>query len=242
MRRLTTLFLSNNYIFRIGTIGGNLSSLSTLVLTNNRIASLTEIDNLASLTQLELLSLMDNPLTSHVHYRLYVIHKIPSLKCLDYQKVTREERDQSRQLFASQEGVEVLSAMEREKLNHQGLPDEAGAGTETVAQNSTGAAGGFTERQREFIRSAIEAAQTKEEMDKIEHQLRVSLHCSCHQCLHPLSFTSLAPSLSLLPPSTVRPSLPLFALVSNLNHRTSASVEHRATHPARTINPPIGRW
>jgi U2 small nuclear ribonucleoprotein A' len=216
MKRLTSLFLSNNYIFRIGTIGGNLSNLSTLVLTNNRIASLTEIDNLASLTQLELLSLMDNPLTSHVHYRLYVIHKLPSLKCLDYQKVTRAEREQSRQLFASQEGADVLFAMEREKSNQPSAPQ-----TETAEAVATAPAGEFTERQRECIRSAIEAAQTKEEMDKIEHQLRVSSHRSSHQNLHPLSFISPAPFHSPLPLppllSTAPPSPPSLASVSNLN-------------------------
>ena len=194
MRRLSTLFLSNNYIFRIGTLGGNLSNLSTLVLTNNRISTLSEIDNLASLTQLELLSLMDNPLTNHVHYRLYVIHKIPSLKCLDFQKVTREEREQSRRLFASQEGVEVLSAMEREKMNE-------------VSRAETVTPAAFSDKQREYIRAAIEAAQTKEEMDRIEHQLRVSRSCSSlHLDLHlfisrvPFLFHHMSTALvSLLP-------------------------------------------
>jgi U2 small nuclear ribonucleoprotein A' len=182
MRRLSTLFLSNNYIFRIGNLGGNLSNLSTLVLTNNRITNLSEIDNLASLTQLELLSLMDNPLTNHVHYRLYVIHKIPSLKCLDFQKVTREEREQSRRLFASQEGADVLSAMEREKTNE--VPT-----TETVTPAT------FSDKQREYIRAAIEATQTKEEMNRIEHQLRVS-RSSCSHLHHDLHlFISRVPFL-----------------------------------------------
>lgn len=182
MKRLTTLFFNNNYIFRIGNLGGNLSNLTTLILTNNRLASLSEVDNLASLTNLELLSLMDNPLTNHAHYRLYVIHKIPSLKCLDFQKVTRTEREQSQRLFASNEGVQVLSAMEHEKSNNLAM--------DTPTTTPT-----FTEKQREYIRSAIEAAQTKEEMDRIEHQLRVSKRfCSRDIDL----FISLVPSNFLL--------------------------------------------
>lgn len=196
MKRLTTLFFNNNYIFRIGNLGGNLSNLTTLILTNNRITSLSEVDNLASLTHLELLSLMDNPLTNHVHYRLYVIHKIPSLKCLDYQKITRSEREQSQRLFASNEGAQVLSAMENEKL-----PGEITPTTPT-----------FTEKQKEYIRSAIEAAQTKEEMDRIEHQLRVSNRfCSCDIDL----LFSLAPFHSHLM-SMVPCLVSLLSFVSNL--------------------------
>ena len=80
--------MSNNYLFRIGsTLGSNLANITTLVLNNNRLASLAEIDHLATLTKLELLSLIDNPITEKPHYRLYAIHKIPSLKMLDFQKV-----------------------------------------------------------------------------------------------------------------------------------------------------------
>lgn len=52
-----------------------------------RLATLSEIDHLASFTKLELLSLVDNPVTDKLHYRLYAIYKIPSLKMLDFQKV-----------------------------------------------------------------------------------------------------------------------------------------------------------
>ena len=89
MKRLSTLLMSNNYLFRIGsTLGDNLASITTLVLNNNRLSSLSEIDHLATLSKLELLSLTDNPVTEKEHYRLYVIFKIPSLKMLDFQKVS----------------------------------------------------------------------------------------------------------------------------------------------------------
>jgi U2 small nuclear ribonucleoprotein A' len=173
MRRINTLLLSNNYIFRIGEIGEYLPNLTTLVLTNNRIASLSEIDHLASLEKLELLSLMDNPLTENVHYRLYVIHKMPSLKSLDFRKVTRQERETAARLFASAEGKDVLSAVAVE-----------GQQEKKRAANEAKPSINLTTAQREQIRRAIEAASTKEEVDRIETQLRVStasyffLHCA----------------------------------------------------------------
>lgn len=164
MRRLSTLLLSNNYIFRVGGIGEYLPNLTTLVLTNNRIASLSEIDHLASLEKLELLSLMENPLTENPHYRLYVIHKIPSLKSLDFRKVTKDERETAARLFASAEGKDVLSAVAVE-----GQQEKKRAANESKLSAST-----LTTAQREEIRRAIEAASTKEEVDRIETQLRVS--------------------------------------------------------------------
>lgn len=165
MRRLSTILINNNYIFRIGNIGHNLTNLTTLILTNNRITNLSEIDHLASLSNLELLSLMDNPVTNLNHYRLYVIYKIPSLKCLDFQKVTKTEREQSKALFESQEGSSVLNEVEREK--NQILNEEM-----KESKNST--TNELTESQKEYIRSVIESTQTKEDMDRIETQLRVS--------------------------------------------------------------------
>jgi U2 small nuclear ribonucleoprotein A' len=88
MKRLSTILMSNNYLFRIGSaLGTSLTNITTLVLSNNRLASLSEIDHLATCLKLELLSLVDNPVTEKEHYRLYTIHKIPSLKMLDFQKV-----------------------------------------------------------------------------------------------------------------------------------------------------------
>jgi U2 small nuclear ribonucleoprotein A' len=82
------LLLSNNRVSRVADgFGTRLPSLQTLVLTNNRIATLAEIDGLASCQALSMLSLLQNPVNRRKHYRLYVIHKIPSLRVLDFQKI-----------------------------------------------------------------------------------------------------------------------------------------------------------
>lgn len=67
-----------------------LPKLHTLVLTNNRLTNLVEIDPLASLTKLQYLSLLDNNITKRPNYRLYVIHKLKSLRLLDFKKVKQK--------------------------------------------------------------------------------------------------------------------------------------------------------
>lgn len=93
MRRLKTLMLSNNFISRIGTdLGDKLPALESLILTGNKISSLSELDHLSSLTQLTHLSLLDNPVVKQPHYRLYVLSKLPNLKTLDFRKVKLQVR------------------------------------------------------------------------------------------------------------------------------------------------------
>ncbi|KAI7983051.1 U2 small nuclear ribonucleoprotein A' [Camellia lanceoleosa] len=64
-----------------------LPKLHTLALTNNQLTNLVEIDPLASLPKLQFLSLLDNNITKKPNYRLYVIHKLKSLRLLDFKKV-----------------------------------------------------------------------------------------------------------------------------------------------------------
>ena len=52
------------------------------------IEELADLDNFAKLTKLKYLSLMRNPVTTKPKYRLYVIHTLPSVRVLDYRKVT----------------------------------------------------------------------------------------------------------------------------------------------------------
>ncbi|XWS29999.1 hypothetical protein CRYUN_Cryun24cG0080200 [Craigia yunnanensis] len=88
LSRLGTLLINNNRITRINlNIGEFLRKLHSLVLTNNRLVNLVEIDPLSSLPKLQFLSLLDNNITKKPNYRLYVIHKLKSLRVLDFKKV-----------------------------------------------------------------------------------------------------------------------------------------------------------
>jgi hypothetical protein len=79
--RLSCLLASNNHVSRISPLlGEQLASLHTLVLTNNRVEALAEIDHLMGCAKLTSLSLVGNPVARRPHYRLYAIHKLPTLK------------------------------------------------------------------------------------------------------------------------------------------------------------------
>jgi hypothetical protein len=83
------LYVLNNWIvtFRNKGLGEVLPNLETLILTNNRIHDLADLDPLAEMKKLRYLSLLGNPVTKKPHYRLYVIHKLPNLRLLDFSKV-----------------------------------------------------------------------------------------------------------------------------------------------------------
>ncbi|XP_023574692.1 leucine-rich melanocyte differentiation-associated protein isoform X3 [Octodon degus] len=107
-RSLEELILDNNLLGDDLVLPG-LPRLHTLTLNKNRITDLEYLlDHLAEVTPaLEYLSLLGNvacpnELVSlekdeedYKRYRCFVLHKLPQLKFLDAQKVTREEREEA---------------------------------------------------------------------------------------------------------------------------------------------------
>ena len=101
LKRLKTLMLINNRITKIeNDFAINCPLLSNLVLTNNKISDFKQIDNIASCKSLEKLYLVDNMVTKLKNYRLYVIYKIPTLRILDFQRVTKKEREEAIKKFS----------------------------------------------------------------------------------------------------------------------------------------------
>lgn len=163
--RLKSLLLSNNHVVRINSsVGEHLVNLDTLILTNNRIANLSEIDNLSTCKNLVTLSLINNPVVRRQHYRLYVIHKIPSLKVLDFSKIKPTERKDAARLFSSAAGklMEQDVSAERTFEPGDGLP----------SQNPMA---NLTDAQKQQVRDAIAGATTAEEVDRIERQLKAGI-------------------------------------------------------------------
>ena len=88
MPRLKSLLLSNNRITRIDAdCAKQLPNLHTLILTNNTISELGDLDPLGEFGNLEYLSLLDNPVTARKYYRLYVIHRCPKVRVLDFRRI-----------------------------------------------------------------------------------------------------------------------------------------------------------
>ncbi|XP_047314658.1 U2 small nuclear ribonucleoprotein A'-like [Impatiens glandulifera] len=167
MNRLTTLLINNNRITRINpNIGEFLPKLHTLVLTSNRLTNLVEIDPLASLPNLQFLTLLDNNITKKPNYRLYVIHKLKSLRVLDFKKVKLKERIQAQNLFASKEAEEEAKKESVKTF----VPKEAAVVSKEVQQTPKKVAP--TPEQIIAIKAAIVNSQTLEEVARLEEALR----------------------------------------------------------------------
>uniref|UniRef100_A0A3P9D1H5 Small nuclear ribonucleoprotein polypeptide A' n=1 Tax=Maylandia zebra TaxID=106582 RepID=A0A3P9D1H5_9CICH len=114
LKRLKTLLMNNNRICRIGeNLEQSLPSLTELILTSNNIQELGDLDPLASVKTLTLLSLLRNPVTNKKHYRLYVINKIPQIRVLDFQKVKLKERQEAEKMFKGKLGAQLAKDIGR---------------------------------------------------------------------------------------------------------------------------------
>ena len=116
--RLVALYFNNNSIRIISPeLGEKCPKLETLILTNNRISSLSEIDNLSSCRNLRHLSFIGNPIIHKDNYRLFAIHRLPGLRSLDFRKVKRQEKADAERLFASKEGRALKASVAQEAAN-----------------------------------------------------------------------------------------------------------------------------
>uniref|UniRef100_A0A0B6ZW02 U2A'/phosphoprotein 32 family A C-terminal domain-containing protein n=1 Tax=Arion vulgaris TaxID=1028688 RepID=A0A0B6ZW02_9EUPU len=167
LKRLKHIFLSNNRIVRISDdLQETLPSLETLILTNNSLKELSDIDPLGTITTLKYLSLLGNPLVSKKNYRYYVIHKVPSLRVLDFNRVRQKEKDAASKLF--------------KKIKSQQQSVTAGKGekakTFTPGEKLTpsrSAPTGPPKQDIAAIRKAIANAKTLEEIDRLNQLLKM---------------------------------------------------------------------
>ena len=145
---LRSLLLSNNRISRISDDAmNNISSLTSLALTNNRLSSLQHLRPLSKLKKLERLSLSDNPVTQHSDYRLFVLKLIPSLHFLDFTRITDKER----------QAAKFFVIPEQEEEEHEEPVNTTFVMTPDISSK---------------IRGLIESAQSMEEISRLERILK----------------------------------------------------------------------
>ncbi len=93
--RLSSLYLGNNRISKIQKgVADSLPNLRSLILTGNRIATRSNlnIDELARFQKLEILSLIDNPVSDDPDLKLLLLRRIPSLRFINFYRVTQNDR------------------------------------------------------------------------------------------------------------------------------------------------------
>lgn len=171
MRKLQSLYLANNQINRVADgLGPALPRLESLVLSNNRIAQFAEIDALASIQSLLLLSLLHNPVTRKPNYRLFVIFRFPFLRTLDFQKIKRTERIAAAKLFSSKAGKAMLEEVSRSRVvaaTHVGGPPAGGPAPLLPPPTALQ----FSPEQLAALQAAIASASSAEEVDRIRASL-----------------------------------------------------------------------
>lgn len=169
--RLKTLVLINNRVSRIAAdLSESIPNLMDVNLKNNNISHLAALKALAPCAKLVRLCLVGNPVFALENYRLYVIHILPQLKLLDFQKIKEEERRQSQELFDSEAGAALL-----EKIDSQTSGTGKGSKNESaVAENSDAGASrsGPTSEEMAKIRAEIAKAGTLEEVAALEAKLK----------------------------------------------------------------------
>ncbi|ELU18761.1 hypothetical protein CAPTEDRAFT_229322 [Capitella teleta] len=171
LKRLHTLLLNNNRITRIGDhLEASLPNLETLILTNNNISELGDIDTLASVKTLQYISLLRNPIATKKHYRLYVIHKLPNLRLLDFQKIKKKERDAANVMFKGKKGQKLVKDISKKSFV-PGAPVNLPGGSKSA---SAGDAPKPTMPRQDIdaIKRAIANATTLEEVERLNQILQ----------------------------------------------------------------------
>jgi U2 small nuclear ribonucleoprotein A' len=181
LRRLKSLLLPNNYVSRISPkLGEMLPGLETLVLTNNRVSSLSEIEALASCKSLTFLSLYRCDVARLPNYRRFVLHTLPALKVLDFAAVSRAERADAEAFFRSAQGkafkIAVSRAREvskRPREEEEGEEKEVESDAKRVALSEQGGdESSMSERERAALAVLVERASTASELARIEAAMK----------------------------------------------------------------------
>jgi len=166
LTRLKKLLLNNNRVIRISEhLEESLPNLSWLILTNNELENLGDLDPLATLPKLECLSLLDNPVTTKKYYRLYVIHKIPHLRILDFRRIKLKERQEASKLFKGKKGKEL-----EKQIGVRSKTFTPGQGPDGDVARPKPA--GPRPEDVEAIKQAIAKAQSLEEIERLNQMLK----------------------------------------------------------------------
>lgn len=124
LRKLKVLLLANNRISRIAPDAFTTTpNLTSLILTNNKIERLSDLYPLREAKKLERLSLGDNTVTSIPLYREFVIFLIPTLRYLDFQKISEAIRNDAVSVFDSENGKQLLASIAPVSENETATPD-----------------------------------------------------------------------------------------------------------------------
>merc|ERR1719330_790823 len=128
----------------------SLPSLTSVVLSGNKMEKLVDLGPLTRMKNLERLSLLENPVTKVKHYRPYMISKCSkNLRILDFSRIKDKERKAAALLFAGDRGKKLLDEIAPPRV----VGKELAAGTAQDTQK-TGPSPEVIERIKKAIAEA----------------------------------------------------------------------------------------
>jgi len=126
---------------------------------------------LFSLKKLEFLTLSSTSLSQLPNYRTWLIHNIPSLRYIDFNKVKQSERDSAKKLYEDKEGNPTDLAASMSGQSADGVVAKPAKTFDAGGAPESGAGRGLTDEQKKRVRKAIENAGTLEEIQRLKRML-----------------------------------------------------------------------
>lgn len=174
LKRLRTLLLANNRVASISpSIHLSVPNLTTLVLTGNSIAELGDIEPLKEIKGLKYLALLGNPVREKKWYREWLAWRIPSLRVLDFQRIRDKEREAGKSLFLTADGLPTaLATTISTTVSKQGSKATVTLDEPKPAALSGKAGRLMSKEDAEKVKLAIAKATSIEEIRRLERSLR----------------------------------------------------------------------
>jgi len=174
LKRLRTLLLANNRVASISpSLYLSVPNLTTLVLTNNNIAELGDLEPLKELKGLQYLSLMGNPVREKKWYREWLAWRLPALRVLDFQRIRDKERTTAKAMFLTAEKLPTALATTISSTVSTNTSKSAVTTDEPRPVVPTGKAGRLMSKEdAEKVKKAIASATSVEEIRRLERNLR----------------------------------------------------------------------
>lgn len=183
--RLQSLYLGANRIIRIQKgLADSLPNLRVLVLTSNRLGTLDDL-NLPELSrmQLEVLSVLDNPVASLSGTRQKIIDSLPSLAVLNFTKVTQSERKTALEknlqpaLGKRRAGQQSKKGTKRRRVaGKDGIKTfeigRLGDVTESKSTEPPRRTKALTKEQSEALKAYVQNATTLEQVTRMQDAMR----------------------------------------------------------------------
>lgn len=174
LKRLRTLLLANNRIASISpSIHLSVPNLTTLILTGNNISELGDLEPLRELKGLQYMSLLGNPVREKKWYREWLAWRIPSLRVLDFQRIRDKERETGKSMFLTAEGqLNALATTISTTVSKHGTKTTNTIDEPKLALPAGKAGRLMTKEEVERVKQAIAKATSIEEIRRLERSLK----------------------------------------------------------------------